>query len=479
MKFSGFKLLLRKQLAQKWGRFLLASGGIMIGVWAITLTSSLSFGLSDTLITAINSQAIAKEIRLYRTSTNQTTFREIREPPTFLPLSISQTQALKEEIPRVTEIIPAELLGFYLILEPNRSCVELKQSQFTEQENFPQFERLCPEISFSSNVFKYFYELNRTNWVGSTKAPQRGEITVCFQCGSLNLNQILNAQNPEDLLGREITLEFRQSPNALESGRPYSVISFETSTTIEQPKTINLRIVSVVDDREAGGLNFTGGSFNFYVDFSYFLEAVELKNPGIDLDKVGYVENLVYVENYDDVEQVVEEFKQRGYLPLSLALSVISGIRVVFRVLTLVLAGFGFIALVASIFGIVNVMTISVLERKKEIGILKSLGARDYDIFLLFFLESSLLGIIGWLLGTGLALGFGGAITLVFRIVTENNQALKENLEALNVYGFSPTFPWWLLGLTFLLAIGFTSVSGIIPAIRAGKQNPVDVLRSE
>jgi putative ABC transport system permease protein len=56
---------------------------------------------------------------------------------------------------------------------------------------------------------------------------------------------------------------------------------------------------------------------------------------------------------------------------------------------------------------------------------------------------------------------------------------LEENLESLNITEFSPSFPWWLIGGTLLLALIFTILSGVYPAIKAGKQNPVDVLRSE
>ena len=58
MSLYALYLILIKQLQQKWGRFLLASGGIMVGIWAITLTTSLSLGLSSTITEAIKKGAI-------------------------------------------------------------------------------------------------------------------------------------------------------------------------------------------------------------------------------------------------------------------------------------------------------------------------------------------------------------------------------------------------------------------------------------
>ena len=89
------------------------------------------------------------------------------------------------------------------------------------------------------------------------------------------------------------------------------------------------------------------------------------------------------------------------------------------------------------------------------------------------------LGFIGWSMGTILSLIVGGIVSLIFKFVFNSNADWKRNLEALNITEFSPSFPWWLLGGTLLLALVFTVLSGVYPAIKASKQNPVDVLRSE
>lgn len=500
MTFKAFWLLLHKQITQKWGRFLLASGGIMIGIWAITLTSSLSFGLSETIVKAINSQAVAREVTVYRTPTNQTDFFQISEAPTFVPLSLKETQALKQKNPDILDIVPRELIGFYQVKD-GQSCIEREKksqvdntNQITNIQTNPElapsdnlefiqqqidFDLKCPTINLTSTIFQYFYDTNRTNWYGKTDKINRNEIVTCFKCGSLDFYKSFNIENPQDLVGKEIQLEYKQSPNALEAGKTQSVISFQTDTSIKTSKIETFKIVAVIDDRDANTVSFTGGSLNFYIDFSHFQDAIKLKYPEKNPDSLGYLENVAYVNNYQNVDKVISNLKTQQYLPFSLTQALISSVKTTFTILSGVLSGFGFIALIASVFGIINVMTISVLERKKEIGILKSLGARDRDIFGIFFLESSSLGFIGWLFGTLLAMGMGSLISLIFRALIENNAEWRNNLEGLNINDFSPIFPAWLLLGTLAIAIIFTAISGLFPAIRASKQNPVDVLRSE
>lgn len=128
-----------------------------------------------------------------------------------------------------------------------------------------------------------------------------------------------------------------------------------------------------------------------------------------------------------------------------------------------------FIALIASIsifvgaVGIVNTMTTSVYERRKQIGIMKAIGAKNSDIFFQFFIESGFLGLIGGLIG--IALGTFVAIVGV--------NALKNFLGADISFTFNFMFNFLVLFGTFLIG----AVAGIIPAMQAAKQKPVEVLR--
>jgi ABC-type antimicrobial peptide transport system permease subunit len=495
MTFSSFTLILRRQLTQKWGRFLLASGGIMIGIWAITLTTSLSLGVSDAIIKAINSQPIAREISLSKTETGQASFFDITDAPKFIPISSKDISAIKSKYKNIVEISPDARLNLFVHTKSANKdikCVEQNlqmQADFAKKaavsgksdvdynsEESKNLNKDCLNVNITSNSFARFYESNKKNWTGSTNAPGKGEISVCYKCGELKFAESFGATEPKDLIGKKIIIELQRAPELYEGGKVLDVLNYDApKTEIKKSNNIELTITSVVDDREA---SIFGGS-SFYLDYSYFEDAFKLVNENLNPKDYGSIQNTVFVDNYQNLDSVVDDLRNDKYLTFSVAQEIIKGVNTGFLVLSVALSLLGFIALVASVFGIINVMTISVLERQKEIGVLKSLGARDGDIFRIFLIESSLLGVIGWLFGVLLAAGVGNLLSFVFFRVVEGSPEIRSNLESINLSSFTPSFPWWLLLGTLAIAMIFTVLSGVFPAIKASRQNPVDVLRSE
>ncbi len=129
-----------------------------------------------------------------------------------------------------------------------------------------------------------------------------------------------------------------------------------------------------------------------------------------------------------------------------------------------------FVALIAAIsiivgsIGIVNTMTTSVLERVKEIGVMKAIGAKNSDIFAQFFIEAGLLGLVGGIIGIVIGIGIGYLGTL----------SINTFLGASS----TPEINWILIVFTFFGSFIIGAISGIIPAIRAANQKPVEALRS-
>ena len=120
-------------------------------------------------------------------------------------------------------------------------------------------------------------------------------------------------------------------------------------------------------------------------------------------------------------------------------------------------------SIIVGVIGIVNTMTTSVLERKKEIGIMKAIGARNSDIFYQFFIEAGLLGFVGGLIGVliGIFIGYSGTVAINGFLGSE--AAPKINI----ILVLSALFGSFILG----------SIAGIVPALQAAKQNPVEALR--
>lgn len=132
-------------------------------------------------------------------------------------------------------------------------------------------------------------------------------------------------------------------------------------------------------------------------------------------------------------------------------------------VVELFLLGVAGIALLVGGIGIMNTMYTSVLERTREIGIFKAMGANDREIFLIFMLESGVLSLAGGVVGV--VLGLGGA-KLVELVAKASGSSLKVPL--------SPEIV--LFGLAFSFFVGV--ISGVVPARQASKLNPVEALRS-
>ncbi|MCK9568168.1 ABC transporter permease [Candidatus Pacearchaeota archaeon] len=120
------------------------------------------------------------------------------------------------------------------------------------------------------------------------------------------------------------------------------------------------------------------------------------------------------------------------------------------------------ISIVIGVVGIVNTMFTSVLERRKEIGIMKSVGAKNSQIFAQFFIESGFLGFIGGGIGVllGVALGYIGTILLNSFLGSDTQPQISFSLIFFSLFG------------SFLIG----SLAGVFPAMKAAKQNPVQAL---
>jgi putative ABC transport system permease protein len=130
----------------------------------------------------------------------------------------------------------------------------------------------------------------------------------------------------------------------------------------------------------------------------------------------------------------------------------------------------GFIALTTASLGIVNTMVMSTLERRREIGVLKSLGADERDIRFLFLAESGMIGVIGAAVG----IIFGWLISRVASMVAKMFMA-KEGIPQTELFAL----PFWLILIALSIGIVVSLLAGFYPASRAAKIDPVTALRSD
>ena len=137
----------------------------------------------------------------------------------------------------------------------------------------------------------------------------------------------------------------------------------------------------------------------------------------------------------------------------------------ILNVVELLLVGLASISLIVGGVGIANTMYTAVLERRREIGIMKAVGAKNSDILQIFLIESALVGLVGGVIGLLIGMGIGKLIEFVL------SQVLGSGF-------FTSYFPWYLIVGSLLFAIITGTISGTLPARQASSLNPVDALRS-
>lgn len=172
----------------------------------------------------------------------------------------------------------------------------------------------------------------------------------------------------------------------------------------------------------------------------------------------------------EDIKEELREFRneKEGEETFSIQTfeQILESFNTIFGIVQAVLVGIAGISLLVGGIGIMNTMYTSVLERTKEIGIMKAVGARNSDILLLFLVESGLLGLFGGFIGIVIGLGFAKAVEFII----SNNlgvDLLKVAIDPVLITG----------SLLFAFVIG--SLSGMFPARQAARMKPVDALRYE
>lgn len=195
----------------------------------------------------------------------------------------------------------------------------------------------------------------------------------------------------------------------------------------------------------------------FKVNKTYDIIAVKVA-PGHDLHVVKRrIES--YLREERDVDEGKEDFTVESP---EQEIANLNAILFAVQLFLYVIAG---ISIVVGGIGIANTMYTSVLERTKQIGIMKSIGAPNSAIFSLFVLESSLLGLVGGLIGIALGVGLAYGLAFVGQL------ALSSELIQVSL-----TLPLLLGALVFSILVG--TIAGVLPALRAAHLKPVDALRA-
>ncbi|MBI5296772.1 MAG: ABC transporter permease [Chloroflexi bacterium] len=216
-------------------------------------------------------------------------------------------------------------------------------------------------------------------------------------------------------------------------------------------------------------------------DWSVFIPFEEIKvlnewanGVKYNYNKDGYNQVIVKVADAKQALDVADQIIALGFQAFTMQ-SFVEGLNNFYMVLQVVFGGMGAIALLVAAIGIANTMTMSILERTREIGLMKAVGATNRDVLSIFLGEAAGIGFLGGLGGVVIGWLAGQALN-VLAIVYLANQSTQQGGPPPSVAVYTPA---WLplFALAFATLIGM--ISGLYPALRAATMIPVQALKYE
>jgi len=254
---------------------------------------------------------------------------------------------------------------------------------------------------------------------------------------SANLSKIFD-KSPEELLGK--TLNFSLASSSQNNSKGTSFKFQEISQTFKISGFVESKDMAIyINSKDLAGLFQINNFSSLKVKCRSSASIDSVKN---EIGSIGYS-----VSALNDVVKQADK---------------------VFSIVRIILGFFGMVALIVSAIGMFNTMTVTLLERTEEIGIMKSIGAYNSNILSMFVLESTIMGFLGGISGVIIGIAEGYIFNLVVNIVAKRMGGLPISLF------YYP--PWFIILILFsAIIVGF--LTGVIPAKRASSIDPLDALR--
>ncbi len=253
--------------------------------------------------------------------------------------------------------------------------------------------------------------------------------------------KLLDFKSSQDAIGKNITVQLRQ-PLGKTMSYSYKVVAVSTNSSLQ----------------------LMSGSTNLYVSQNDARNSNNFVNEGTP--QQGKLLNATVTAKGVTPDELKKELESKGYTAKT-AKDIQQLLNQIINVLQIVVLVFGFITLIASFFGVVNTQYISVLERTREIGLMKALGMSRKAVSRLFMIEATWIGFIGALMGSVVAIVLGTSLNPWI--------SDKLNFGDQHLLVFKPT---QIVALIIFLML-ITTIAGLLPARKAAKLDPIEALRTE
>jgi putative ABC transport system permease protein len=342
------------------------------------------------------------------------------------------------------EVIGNQSVKSIDITTPNSKIIKLEVENFQKIKNLPHVKEIGASYSYAGSLKAQGSEVDAIVY-GEDQGYQRMENL------SLRAGRLLEANDEKTVLINNAALR------AIGITDPKKALGKKVSLQIP---LIGANKSAIDDDFEIVGVIDAETGNEVFVPAGLFAAA------GVPV----YSQVKVEVDDAANVAGLRKQIESLGFVTSS-PIDTVDQIGQIFKFFNVILAGFGAIGMIVAVLGMFNTLTISLLERTKEIGLMIALGGRNKDMRKLFIFEAVLLSLAGAILGIIGAVGLGQVINFVMNRFAQNR-------------GVTDTFqlfatPWWLV----LGTIGFMTAVGLLvvylPARRAERINPIDALRRE
>jgi putative ABC transport system permease protein len=283
----------------------------------------------------------------------------------------------------------------------------------------------------------YFALAGLMSLAGKPIVINEGEIVVSSAIA------ILLGIPKEEIIGYEV----RVSPT-FQAGFEGGILDEDSFERLKEPEKKSFVISDVIDD-----------------DLSAFVYALEGSFKTISPDY--FAEAKVKVRKDEFLGPLKEDLIAKGYIISSIS-DTVEETKKIFRGIQVVLGFFGLIALIIASIGMLNIMTIVLLERTQEIGIMKAIGASNVDIWKIVISDAVIIGFLGGLGGAIIGVGTAELFNFAFNLLARRIGGM-----AVEIFQMPPGFI--LIIVAFSAVMGF--ITGVWPAIRASRISPLEAIR--
>lgn len=445
MKIKNTIKLAFKDLRRSRRNFILSAVGISIGIFVLVLIVSFSEGFKKSITEVFHSIADLREVFV------SAPFEEIEE-------EIIQKEIKKEDIEKIKKFPEVEVVWHKYKFNAKYSLGE--ESIDSKLNSLPQ---------------KAFGMKKKINLVCGREYKNEKEIVI-----EEEILKKMGIEKPEEALNKKIIIEpfildWEKIPED-ESGKLFKEMKLPEEAKEYFSGKVNFKIVGVMKTPPMpDGYSTTGD--NNLIDIlpaEKIYQKYAEKKPEYD-NSNDLSSLLLLVKDQKDVEAVSQKIKNMGYEVYS-GKEDIKTMESFFRIINIGAFVFAGTFLFVAIIGIANTMHILILQRKREIGILKAIGAKNKDVLSIFLSEAALIGFFGALIGIFSAMAIGSLISFGIEKLIKGEKLFEIFFTGKAIY---PHLPLWLFLGAIFVAIFFCVLATYKPAKQAAKLPPVEALRYE